>query len=205
MPEVELFGWLVSPYTAKVRSMLAYKRIPFKDTEPSLLGLYFSIQKKVGRIIMPTITQADGSWQQDSALICDELEAQQPNLYPTTPPGAAQRMASSLLELWADEWLVALALHCRWDTPGNAAWAPSEFGRSALPWLPSWASTKLVSPFAEKMKSFRSVHGITEETGPGFDKLATELIDVLNTHLKTHRFILGDAACRAVILAHHSL
>eukprot|EP00927_Polykrikos_kofoidii_P059845 TRINITY_DN54968_c0_g1_i1.p1 TRINITY_DN54968_c0_g1~~TRINITY_DN54968_c0_g1_i1.p1 ORF type:complete len:394 (+),score=31.35 TRINITY_DN54968_c0_g1_i1:129-1310(+) len=195
MPGLELFGWLVSPYTAKVRAMMAYKRLPFTDTEPSLLGLLFTVKLAVGRVIMPTIRRADGSWQQDSALICDELESRFPSPS-TSPPGDAQRLASALLELYGDEWLTVLALHFRWDVPGNAAWAPREFGRAGLPWLPRWLSARLVVPFVEKMKSFRAVHGIGEETRPGLRRLATELIVVLDQHLELHPYLLGRAPCR---------
>lgn len=192
---MELFGWLVSPYTAKVRAMLAYKRLPFKDTEPTLFALLFTVKPAVGRIIMPTVRQADGSWMQDSALICDELESAHPSPS-TTPPGPAQRLASMLLELYGDEWLTLLALHFRWDTPGNAAWAPEEFGRCAAPCLPGWASARLMTPFVEKMKSFRAVHGVSNLTQPGLRRLAVQLIAALDAHLGQCPYLLGGAPCR---------
>ena len=86
-----LYGWIVSPYTAKVRSMLAHKNIPFTDASPSALQLFGTIKSSVGRTIMPTMRLADGSWRQDSALICDEIEASHPEV-PTRPPGATQRV-----------------------------------------------------------------------------------------------------------------
>ena len=69
-----LFGWLVSPYTAKLRSMLAHKGIPFRDVTPSALQLRASIEPSVGRPIMPALRLANGEWRQDSAIICDEIE-----------------------------------------------------------------------------------------------------------------------------------
>ena len=106
--ECTLYGWLVSPYTAKVRAMLHYKRIPFTDVVPSAFYLQSTMSKAVGRIIMPTV-KLQGSvltdanpWRQDSALICDEIEKAHPE-FPTRPSGPAQRMASSLLELHGDE------------------------------------------------------------------------------------------------------
>ena len=78
---------------------------------------------------MPTVRLSDGQWRQDSALICDEIEAEHPDPS-TTPGGAAQQMAASLLELHADEWLPMLALHYRWNLPANAEWATREVSRS---------------------------------------------------------------------------
>ena len=52
---MKLYGWLVSPYSAKVRAMLAHKRIPFIDATPSLEELEGAVSEKVGRVIMPTV------------------------------------------------------------------------------------------------------------------------------------------------------
>lgn len=218
-----LYGWLVSPYTAKVRAMLAYKRVPFTETHPSVAQMFTTVKPNVGRTIMPAIKLADGSWRQDSALICDEIEAAHPE-HPTQPAGGAQRLASSLLELHGDEWLPILALHYRWDVPANARWAVGEFGANAFPWLPGFVSNKLASPFAAKMQSFRKVQlgtadrsriasrnrprhaargscawqvqGIGPETVEGVERFATRLIAQLEAHLSQHEFILGGAPCR---------
>ena len=58
----KLYGWIVSPYTAKVRSMLAYKRIAFTDVNPSAMQIFGMIKPAVGRVIMPTMKLADGTW-----------------------------------------------------------------------------------------------------------------------------------------------
>ena len=190
-----LYGWLVSPYTAKVRAMLAYKHIPFHDVSPSVSEMFLSLKPAVGRPIMPSVKLADGQWRQDSALICDEIEASHPER-PTQPSGPTQRLASSLLELHGDEWLPMVALHYRWNMPQNKEWAVREFGRTGFPWLPELISSRLAAPFAQKMQSFKRVQGIGPETIPGIESFATQLISTLNTHLAEHDFLLGSAPCR---------
>lgn len=92
-----LSGWLVSPYTAKVRSMLAFKGVAFTDSAPSSLKLWLQVHRSVGRAIMPVAQLSNGEWRQDSALMCDEIEAEHPE--PSTKPtSAAQQIASLLLE-----------------------------------------------------------------------------------------------------------
>ena len=192
-----LHGWLVSPYTAKVRSLLAHKLIPFKDSTPSAIELYMRVRPSVGRVIMPTARLASGQWRQDSALMCDEIEAEHPE--PSCkPPGAAQNLASLLLENYADEWLPMLALHHRWNTATNAEWAVGEFGRCGFPFLPSMAATRLVAPFASKMKSFRRVQGISSATHDGLDRHSASLISNLQAHLSATNqpFLLGGRPCR---------
>ena len=192
----KLYGWIVSPYTAKVRSMLAYKRIAFTDVNPSAMQIFGMIKPAVGRVIMPTMKLADGTWRQDSALICDEIEAEHPE--PSTKPtGAAQQLASSLLEFHADEWLPMLALHYRWDKPENAAWAQSEFGRIGFPILPRAVSSVLAKPMAGRMKAIRKSVGVEPGTYEGLEAHASLIIGTLEAHLSSgHPYLLGGKPCR---------
>mmetsp|Transcript_33780 Transcript_33780/g.55769 ORF Transcript_33780/g.55769 Transcript_33780/m.55769 type:complete len:453 (+) Transcript_33780:142-1500(+) len=192
-----LWGWLASPYSAKCRALLHYKQITFADASPSALQLYCRIRPAVGRMIMPSIRLADGSWRQDSALICDEIEAEHP-IPATRPSGAAQQLASSLLELHADEWLPIMALHFRWNRPDNASWAQREFGQHAFPLLPVNLGAHLVKPAANKMKSFRRAQGVLPETHPGIERYAVELVTNLEAHFRdtNQTFLLGARPCR---------
>ena len=193
-----LFGWHVSPYTAKVRSMLSFKQCSFSDVVPSMLQIALRVTPSVGRVVMPSVRLANGEWRQDSALICDEIESEHPE--PSTKPsGAAQQLAALILELHADEWLPMLALHSRWNNPANAEWAVSEFGRCAFPWLPTAVSSRLVAPFAAKMQSFRKVHGASPATHDGIDRYAATLIETLEHHFASSeapQFLLGARPCR---------
>jgi len=195
-----LFGWLASPYTAKVRSLLAYKGISFTDATPSALTLRTRITPNVGRLIMPTLRLASGEWRQDSALMCDEIEAQHPE--PSTrPTGAAQHLASLLLELHADEWLPMLALHHRWNVPDNARWAVREFGRCAFPLLPTALSTRLVAPAASKMQSFVAVQGVSDGvTQAGVERYAATLIGALVGAMASPRVLLLGAGAFVVLM-----
>ena len=192
-----LYGWLVSPYTAKVRAHLAYKGVPFQDSSPSALQLFGRLQPAIGRLIMPTMKLSDGTWRQDSALICDEIDAE--HTEPSSrPSGATQHLASMLLELHADEWLPMLALHHRWDNPVNAAWAQSEFGRCAFPLLPRALSGRLAKPMADRMRAIRSAqYGRDPATHDGIQSHARLLVRTLEEHLAAGSpYLLGGRACR---------
>ena len=98
------FGWLVSPYSAKTRVYFRFKGLPFEDIAPSVLRMYRTISPAVGRVVMPTVLQPDGTWLQDTSDIIDALEHKHPE--PSiTPEGPRQRVASLLMELHADEWM----------------------------------------------------------------------------------------------------
>ncbi len=90
----EHFGWPVSPYSGKTRTYLRFKGIPFEDVVVSAPVFMTRIKKAVGRPIMPTVRCPDGTWLQDSSCIIDWFEERYSER-PITPPGGAQRVASS--------------------------------------------------------------------------------------------------------------
>jgi glutathione S-transferase len=188
------FGWLVSPYSAKTRSYLAYKEIPFSDIEPNVIQLFRTIKGAVGRVIMPTVRLSDGRWLQDSSLIIDHFEAEagEPSVHPT---GHAQRLASYLLEVFADEWLPMAALHYRWNIEENARFAIKDFARSGIPFLPSWLGQKIVARFADRMRGYLPVLGVDEGTIPGVEEMVATTIRALDRQLERTPYILGGRPC----------
>ncbi len=187
---LRLHSWLVSPYSAKVRAYLRFKQLAFVDSPPPAWQLSGRIRKAVGKAIMPTIERPDGRWMQDSSEIIDALEAEFP-ARPITPPGPRQRVVNLLLELHGDEWLTTAAMHYRWNTPENAAFALDEFGRCGFPGFPGFLARRLVGPVAKKMQSYLPVLGIDERTRGGVEAFTEELLGRLDAHLAIHPFLLG--------------
>jgi glutathione S-transferase len=184
------YGWLVSPYSAKTRSYLKHRGLDVRDVEPSVFQMMGTIQRSVGRVIMPTVHLADGTWLQDSSVIIDHFEAAAPE--PTIlPPGPTQRLAASLLEVFADEWLPMAALYYRWSIPENVAFAKTDFARSGLPWVPRFIGRRFIAPFADKMKSYLEVLGIDEMTSPGVVETAGLVLRTLEEHLAESPYLFG--------------
>lgn len=188
------FGWLVSPYSAKTRSYLSYKKVPFSDIEPNVIRLFRTIKGAVGRVIMPTVRLSDGRWLQDSSLIIDHFEAEA-GASSVHPTGATQRLASYLLEVFADEWLPMAALHYRWNIEENARFAIKDFARSGIPFLPSWLGQKIVAPFADRMRGYLPVLGVDEGTIPGVEEMVATTIGALDRQLEQTPYILGGRPC----------
>jgi len=192
--QLQHFGWLVSPYSAKTRTYMRFKGIPFEDRAPSARQLATTIRSAVGRAVMPTVRRADGTWMQDTSEIIDSLEVEFPE--PAIAPGGpSQQLASLLLELHGDEWLPIVALHYRWNLQGNAAFAKAEFGRYGFPWLPGLLSRRLAAPMAGKMAGYLPLVGVHPETIPGVESFTNELISRLDKHFCGHRYLLGGRPC----------
>ncbi len=188
------YGWLVSPYSAKTRSYLRYKQIPFDDIEIGAVGLFTKVKRAVGRPVMPTIRRPDGRWMQDSSEIIDALEREhlQPSI---TPTGACQRVASLLLELHADEWLPIVAMYTRWTIAENRRFAVNEFARSGLPRVPRFLGRRLIAPVAKKMASYLPILGVDTQTSPGIARFSEQLIADLDRHLGSYPYLLGSRPC----------
>lgn len=201
------YSWPVSPYSAKTRAYLSFKGADFVDVVPSARMLYGPIKKAVGRMVMPTVRRADGSWLQDSSEIIDTLEGELegPSI---TPEGPTQRLAQLLLELHGDEWLPLVAMHSRWNHPRNAEYARTEFARYGMPWLPTAIGRRFTAPIARRMAGYLPLLGVDERTGSAVEAFARELIGRLNVHLAEHPFLLGgrpgigDFALYAPLWAH---
>ena len=187
----ELFGWPVSPYTAKTHVQLTGKGVPFVDRTPTFPTLIFTVQRAVGRFIMPTMRLSDGTWVQDSSDLFDTIEEMHPtpSFLPASP---RQRLASYLIELFADEWLPMAALHYRWNTPENAAFAIEEFGRYALPYTPKFLRNRLTASTATRLKGYLGPLGVQGEVVTAVEDTVAVLIAALNTHFANHTYLFGD-------------
>ncbi len=190
----EHLGWPVSPYTAKTRSYLHWKGLPFVERRPTLFALQTRIKRAVGRAIMPTVRTPDGQWLQDSSAIIDALEARHPQRG-ITPPGPRQRVAALLLELHGDEWLILPAMHYRWHTPASAAFVIEEFARDGFPSLPRFLSRHTAAHLAERMRRHLPDLGVSPRTIPGIERFTEGLITALERHLSARDYLLGGRPC----------
>ena len=189
-----LYGWEVSPYTAKTRAYLQYKSIPFRTIVPNIMTLKRFIEPKVGKIIMPVLTGSKAEILQDSSAIIQKLENRYPDK-PTIPTTPKQGLVSMLMELCGDEWLPMAALHYRWNYPDNRPFILNEFGKSALPYFPNFIQRKVASTFAGKMKAYLPILGITKATEDALEKNTHTILKLLNRHFEHFPYLLGDAPC----------
>lgn len=187
---IKLCGWQVSPYTAKVRSYLNYKNIPFTDNVPSFFTLNGKIKKDTGQMIMPVVYQGDTAIQ-DSTVIMESLESQYPQ-HSIYPDNNTQNFLALILEVFADEWLTLAALHYRWNFPGNRKFIYREFGKSALPFFPIFIQTHMGKVFGNKMSGYLPVLGIAAHMQEPLEKNTHEILNTLNKHLNHHSYLFGS-------------
>jgi len=185
-----LYAAEFSLYSGKARSYLRYKRIPF-DEVLSSLGVYRNIiAPKTGVRFIPVVKTPDDRYLQDTSHIIDTLEAefQQRSVL---PEGPCQRLASLLLELYGDEWLLIPAMHYRWNHD-NFPFIFDEFGRTLFPNWPGFVRRIMGKRVGARFSGFLPALGITDTSRSAIEGwYETGFLPALNSHFADHDFLFG--------------
>ena len=108
-----LYGSYASYYTAKSRSHLRKKGVPFVERLPSETQFREKVRPASGSHRVPQLLAPDGQVVQDSVEMLDYIEARFPAV-PAIPNTPVQRTFVHLMELLCSEGLVNLAWQHRW-------------------------------------------------------------------------------------------
>ncbi len=187
-----LYGAEFSLYTGKVRSYLRHKRIPYNEVLSSLKVYRGIIVPETGVRFVPVVRTPDGQFLQDTSHIIDTLEKAFPDR-PVMPTSPRQRLASLLLELYGDEWLLIPAMHYRWNY-NNFPFVYEEFGRTVFPGLPGFVQRFLGKRIGARFAGFLPMLGITDVTHAAIESwYEKDFLLALNQHFVDHEFVFGTA------------
>jgi glutathione S-transferase len=143
----------------------------------------------VGFAVIPVLLTPDNHTVQDTADIIDYIERAEPG--PSAyPEGPTQKLASLLLELYADEWLVIPATHYRWAY--NESWIIEEFGRTAAPAASPEEQSRIGQIIAAPIKESIPRMGVSEETVSGIEAHYEGFLADYSAHLRSTPFVLGS-------------
>jgi len=188
----KLYGTGFSLYTAKVRSYLLKKGLPFDEVLSTVKVYKDFIVPRTGVRYVPVLQTPDDRVLQDTTVIIDALEERHPELaiYPATPK---QRLVALLLETYADEWLVIPAMHYRWGYPEiNQPFIFQQFGLVIAPKFPKFIRGWLGKKLAARFSGMVPLLGISKETIPAIEQSYQQLLADLNTHFSQYNYLLGD-------------
>ena len=180
-------------YSGKLRSYLRKKAIPFRELNSSLRRYKTFIIPRTGVRYIPVLQTPQDEVLQDTTVIIDFLEQRFPqtSVYPQTP---ARKLASLLLELFGDEWMVIPAMHYRWSYPEqNQPFIYGEFGRMAFPLLPGFMQTFIGRKLGSKFRGMVPLLGVTERTRDALETWYEALLGELQAHFSRHDYLLGSA------------
>lgn len=186
-----LWGGQLSVYTAKVRSYMIKKRIPYRELYPSHPDFGNRIIPALGFFVIPVLETPDGEIVQDTSDIIDCLEARFPDpcLVPSTP---VQRTVASLINAYGSESLLLASMHYRWSfLEQQGDYIRTEFGRAASSSKDLKERMATAEPSIELMTSHLPRLGIYAESIPVIEAAYLDLLDLLNEHFYHHPYLLG--------------
>ena len=213
-----LFGWELSYFSGKARAYLRYKERMgdlgegFEDvlaTPELVTGL---LAPATGSGAVPQMQTGDGSWVQDSSDIIDFIELHHDKVPVIPSPAAApcQALASYLVELLADEWMVVPGFWERWHYSLPDA-QPNHVDYNAMQWGSVFAAgatgdERLAAGagvfenlfgISEARSNPRGVYaglvqlGCTEATEEAWWASMENILGLLDAHFGAHDFLLG--------------
>ena len=202
-----LYGSYASYYTAKTRSYLRKKGIPFVERLPSDPDFREKVRPTSGSHRIPQLMTPEGKVLQDSVEILDFLEKRYPEI-PAIPPTPCQRVFVHLMELLGSEGLVQLAWMHRWTfEEENFTFVKKDFGRSFKPQGSDEELLKYGNLIADRMMSGGMLPEATDEFKAFLDEQYLDLLAVFESHLVSYPYMLGghpSAADYAVMGAMHA-
>ena len=212
---VRLFACELSYFSGKVRGYFRYKErmqsgLKYQEilANPHILQAIHATTKSR---VVPQIQLQDGTFVQDSSEIIDTIEKLFPkhSIIPSPQTNPKQCLASYLMELFADEWLLVAAFSWRWsysrysDMPNHKDYNALQWGT----WLNSQANgldriktgKKLFEMMAPEHRGgiFLSLDalGCTAELQPYWEENTKKFLRLLEKHLETHDYLLGGKPC----------
>ncbi|WP_374764434.1 glutathione S-transferase N-terminal domain-containing protein [Yunchengibacter salinarum] len=186
-----------SLYSGKVRSYLRKAGIAFEERLPSHSDHMTHVVPRVGRVVLPTVTMADGTVHQDTTEIIDALEPQSraPGVYPDSP---RQRITALILELFGDEGLLRPAMHYRWHyREAHDHYLSLEFARAMNPKADGVEADNMAEPMKAQFSGYLPMLGVTAQTTDLIEDTYLDLLADLDRHFRDQPYLLGFRPCIA--------
>src|SRR5512137_688481 len=138
-----LLGAQCSRYSARVRSYLIKKGIPYVERVPTAWTYKVTIARRFGDASVPVLVTPEGEWIADSEVILDRLEARHPQ-EPIQPPDPVHAFFAALADVWASEFWQPVDLGTRWLGRTEYPWWYEELGEGMFLGLPKSLKNALV-------------------------------------------------------------
>lgn len=193
----KLYGVLGSPYVAKLRAILRYRRIPFDyipasfDWAPDFQLVRPELAHVNPRIVPILWFPSDSSHRVDSSVIAQDLEKLHQNrrIVPDDPGTA---FLSHLLEDMGDEWLLKIAFLYRWGNEADRNFSNRAVMAELLGGGVSQDTILRASAqFRDRQISRMPLVGCTEENAPLIEEVYRRVLDAFTKFRTELPYLFG--------------
>lgn len=181
-----------SPYSNKIRSLLLYRRLPFRWL--SMSGIEASsTPNPPGPPLLPKLVFEDGSVMNDSTFLIKELERRHPGARSVIPPDPALAFLCALLEDFSDEWMTKAMFHYRWTYDIQTAGYGIGLSLGGFSLGLERAKDLGATMAQRQVARLHDVVGSNEVTAPIIERSLERVCGLLEAHLHAgHDFLLGS-------------
>lgn len=189
---IRFMGVAGSPYTRKMRAVLRYRGIPYRQIRQGSKELEGLPQPKVQ--LLPTFFLPDENGVEVAVTDSTPLIRRFENEYSgrsVVPSDPVIGFLNYLLEDYGDEWMTKCMFHFRWAHPENA-----EKAQRILPFYSRVNVTDdQVAPFSDRIGKVQIsrlyVVGSNETTGPIIEASYERFLSLFDAHLQGAPFLMG--------------
>ncbi|MBU1375034.1 MAG: glutathione S-transferase family protein [Alphaproteobacteria bacterium] len=184
-----IFGSEMSPYSVKVRSYFRFKGVPHRWIARNAAS--DEDYKRFAKLpIVPTVATPEDEGQQDSTPIMERAEARfpEPSMHPADP---TLGFLSALIEEFGDEWGNKLMFHHRWYADVDQAASAQTLARLSLPNGTTEEVAQRTRMVRERMTGRGHFVGSSDANAPLITGYYLELLDILEAHLATRKYLFG--------------
>ena len=185
-----IFGSELSPYSVKIRSYLKYKNIPHEWVVRGSWNIE-EFSKLAKLPLIPLVVTPSDEVLQDSTPIIEHIESQHPS--PSIhPEDESLKFISALIEEYGDEWGNKLMFHFRWWHSADRNACARVLAYSRIVGDDEEEIEKVTESIAERMVTRRYFTGSSKDNAPLIKRYLNELLSLLEEHLSSHRYLLGE-------------
>ncbi|MEM6484151.1 MAG: glutathione S-transferase N-terminal domain-containing protein [Pseudomonadota bacterium] len=189
MAKYVLYGTEMSYFSGKARSYLRWKGL---DLEERLADQRFYEDvcvPKIGRRVIPVTLLPDGTAMQDTTELFDYFESayESPSF---SPVNAQQQFLASLLELWADNWLLIPAMYYRWEYEAEVN--ALDFGMDLFPDLSAQEQAEIGRKASTMFRGALPLLGIHPHNKQRVEDNWRAVLAELDAHFRAVPFLLGE-------------
>lgn len=188
-----LWGGALSLYSGKVRSYLIKKGIAYREFYASHPDFLDRIRPAIGMGVTPVVELQGGVMLQDSTDIIEALEARFPQR-PMVPQTPVLRALAWLIDAYASEHLLAMAMHFRWSEPHVSVqrrFLQAEFGRASYLGSDGAVRDRAGERMIQHFSSQLGPLGINADTAAAIEAEFDDLLDRLELHFQHVPYVLG--------------
>lgn len=174
--------------SAKLKLYLRWRNVPYREQPATRVVLKSEVVPRLRRIAIPVLVTPSNETLQDSRTVIDHLERREPGrgLYPERP---ADRFASRLLEMFADEWLAPTVSFAVWSGKDNST--ALSLAEMLYPERPASDRTRIARMLDAQVRAKLGRQGLLQKTWPDRAAQLQKCVRLLDRQLGRNRFLLG--------------